>query len=80
MHPIDSSTDGGSGGDSSSGGISDSNSAKIMMGVFISVGLVVLITVIVIIYLKRRHANKVMEDMLPQISEDAVGKSGKKDT
>ncbi len=65
---------------SSSGSADDSNSSKIMIGVFIAVGLVVLITILVIIYLKRKGANKVADEILPQFSEDMAGKSAKKET
>lgn len=64
---------------SESGSVTESNSGKIMMGVFIAVGIVVLITILVIIYLKKKSANKVVDEVLPQFSEDGVGKSTKKE-
>jgi hypothetical protein len=39
----------------------DSNTKKILIGAFIAVGVVVLLTVLLIIYLKRRAANKVVD-------------------
>ena len=52
----------------SSGSVIESNTGKIMLGVLIAVGLVVLITILLIIYLKRKSSNKVVDEIVPQFS------------
>jgi hypothetical protein len=64
-------------GNAENGGL-NTNTTKILIGVFVSIAVVVLITVTMIIYFKRKGVNKVVDEIVPQISEDPVDNSVKK--